>query len=449
MTTRVASRSAARRRAAAVTATAGAVALLASCSFFSTLNETTTGTTGKPKASTTTVAAAPTTVTGGPRPPKTLPGGFPAPLTLEGVKVKLTEMGKFDEPTAFTTRPGYPNYYVAERKGRVRQITVDLQYDKDGKLLRKGIWFERGYVLDLSREISHDGERGMYGIAFSSDGRTMFVSWTAKDGKFRVSSWQVYDYSVDGSTRKDILTIDHPSNVNVGGTLAMGPDGFLYVGVGDGGGGDPQGHAQDPKSLLGKILRIDPGGGIGDFPYGIPDNNPFKDGSAGAPEVWSLGLAKPRTFSFDRITHDLWVPDSSGTNEEVSWVPVDGYGFTAKGANFGWNRVDGTKPVNGASAPAGAVAPVLERAHTDGTCGIVGGHLYRGLNVLPMAGAYIYGDYCTGEIRGLITDGPTVLDDRGLGVSVPGQNLAGFGEDEAGELWVLLYDGRIMKLEAA
>lgn len=436
------------RRIASAAAVTACLAT-SSCSFFQGLESATTDTTRPKAASTTTKTLVPPSEPS--NTPKTLPGGFPAPVSLEGVRVKLTEIGKIEEPTAFTTRPGYPNYYLTERIGHVRQLTVDLQYDRDGKLIHKGLYIERGYVLDLAREVSTDGERGMYGIAYSTDGRTMFVSYTDKDGRFRVSSWRVYDYSVDPSTRKDILTIDHPRTDHIGGTLVMGPDGFLYVGTGDAGGqGDPDGSAKDPKNLLGKILRIDPEGASGDAGYAVPDSNPFKDGQAGAPEVWALGVSNPKHFSFDKITKDLWVPDVAGTDvEEITFLPIDGYGVAGKGANLGWNVMNGSKPLAGGTPPAEAVPPLFEYPHAAGECGVVGGYLYRGIAILPIAGAYVYGDFCTGEIRGLIANNGRVLDQRGLGISVPPRTLAGFGETDDGELWVLTFDGTISRLDPA
>jgi len=404
-------------------------------------------TTGGPRGT----AAALTTVPAAARPPYTLPGGFPAPASLEPVRTTLTEIGKVEGPTAFTSRPGYPNYYITERKGRVRQLTVDQQFDRDGKLMRTGLYIERGYVLDIAREVSTDGERGMLGLAFSTDGRTIYVSYTDRDGRIKVSSWRIFDYAVDYSSRKDILTIDHPRTERNGGTLAVGDDGFLYIGTGDGGGeGDPDNNAQNTKSLLGKILRIDPQGGLGDMPYGVPPGNPFRDGTNGAPEVWAYGLANPWGFRFDLVTGDLWVPDVAALSiEEVTKLPRDGNGAAGRGANMGWNALQGNGVTEGKTTPAGAVPPAFEYAHFGGECGIIGAGMYRGLAMPGLAGAFVYGDLCTGQIRGVLTDGVAVFDQRDLGASLPPNQLAGWGQTDDGELWVLAADGRILRLDPA
>lgn len=440
------SRARTRTRAGAAVAMLGVASLLGGCVDLGGSTETTDTT----KARTSTSTTPKVSIASGPRPPKMLPGGvFAAPTSLEGVGLRLTEIGKIEAPTGFTTRPGYPNLYLTERNGHVRQLTVDIQYDNDGNVRHTGYYVERGYVLDIARDVSTQGERGMLGIAFSSDGRTIFVSYTDRDGRLRVSSWKVGDYSVDYDTRKDLLTIDHPREERIGGGLVMGPDGFLYIGTGDGGGlGDPDQNAQNTHSLLGKILRIDPGGGLGNFPYGIPDTNPFRDGVDGAPEVWSYGLANPWRFTFDRITRDLWIADVGALDiEEIDFAPVDGNGLAARGANFGWNKMQGSRPT-GDETPDDAVGPVFEYAK-GADCAVVGGALYRGLAVPGMAGAYIYGDFCSGQIRGLITDGGSVLDHRELGISVPPNTLSAFGETNDGEIWVLSLDGRIFRIDPA
>lgn len=382
------------------------------------------------------------------RPPKTIPGGFAAPLTLEGIGLKLTEIAKVDQPTAFTSRPGWPHHYVTERPGRVRQLSVDQQRDRDGNVMRTNLYVERGYVLDIAREVSTDGERGLLGLAFSSDGRTLFVSFTDRDGRLRVSSWKMGDYAVDTSTRRDLLTIDHPNSDRNGGRLALGADGFLYVATGDGGGPTGDGNAQNTTSLLGKILRIDPGGGLGDFPYGIPDSNPFRDGAFGAPEIYAYGMANPAHFSFDLLTFDLWVPDLGVEVDEVNELPSNGPGTAGRGANLGWNALQGKWPIAGGPAvPPDAIPPVFEVDHAEGRCRLVGGYVYRGLAQRGMAGAYVYGDSCTGQISGLITDQGKVVDQRPLGISVPPDRLAGFGETPDGELWVLSLDGPIYRID--
>jgi hypothetical protein len=215
--------------------------------------------------------------------------------------------------------------------------------------------------------------------------------------------------------------------------LAFGPDGYLYVGTGDGGGGgDPDGNAQAPGSLLGKLLRLDVRGGAAGQPYGIPPSNPFVGRPGARPEVWALGLRNPWRFAFDRETGDLFVADVGQANyEEVNLQRAGSPG----GANYGWNRMEGLHCYGAAACDQGGLTlPIAEYDHSRGDCSITGGYVYRGSAVPGLRGAYVYGDYCTGRIWALRRDGggawaQTLLLDTPLAVS-------SFGEDEAGELCV-------------
>jgi glucose/arabinose dehydrogenase len=252
--------------------------------------------------------------------------------------------------------------------------------------------------------------------------------------------------TADASSRRRLHDVpDFAANHN-GGAVAVGPDGFVYYAMGDGGGGgDPQGTGQDPNDLLGSLLRIDPEAGSADgAPYAIPDGNPFKNGG-GAPEVWAFGLRNPWRFSFDRATGDLWIGDvGQNAYEEIDLLPRTSGG--GRGANLGWSEMEGLEPFDGGSEPADHVAPIFTYGRDGGGCTVIGGYVYRGASIPALQGAYVYGDYCLGELRGLLAENGAVSDERGLGQVVSG--LVGFGEDTSGELYAVSLGGSVYRLEA-
>lgn len=284
-----------RRRLAALLATA---ALAVGCGVVDDTNAT-TGTTRQPAPIVTAPGAAPALP-----PPVAVP-------TLAGIALKTNLIADVYEPVAFAARNGSDTLYIAQKDGRVKQIRAEKQFNRDGS--ERGAFYRLDInpILDISRSTRDEGERGLLGLTFSSDGRRLYLLYTAaKSGNITVDEYTMNDDAIDRSTRRNLLDIEHPNPNHNGGQLAVGSDGFLYVGMGDGGGeGDPDNHAQDPHSVYGKILRIDPEGGNKDTPYSIPAGNPYRDGVAGAPEVWSLGLRNPWRFSFDRLTKDLWIGD--------------------------------------------------------------------------------------------------------------------------------------------
>jgi glucose/arabinose dehydrogenase len=299
--------------------------------------------------------------------------------------------------------------------------------------------------LDIAAKVVSGGERGLLGLAFHpgypNPGR-FFVYYTqAADGAIVIAEYSVSSNpDVANTTEKVLLTIPHPgfSNHN-GGMLAFGPDGFLYAGVGDGGGGnDPGNNAQNVEQLLGKILRIDinPPQGSG-LAYVSPPTNPFYGALVpGRDEIFALGMRNPWRFSFDRLTGQQWVADvGQGSREEVD-TPI------VNGGNYGWRVYEGTACTNvdpGLCNPANYIAPVFEYTHVNGRCSITGGYVYRGSqNVFP-AGTYVYGDYCTGEIFTWNGSAQALLLDTTL-------NISSFGEDEAGELYVVNLGGSISRL---
>jgi glucose/arabinose dehydrogenase len=238
------------------------------------------------------------------------------------------------------------------------------------------------------------------------------------------------------------LFVDQPFSNHNGGALAFGPDGYLYVALGDGGSaGDPMGNAQSLSTLLGKLLRISPRPSGGE-PYSIPPDNPFVGWSGARPEIWAYGLRNPWRFSFDAATGDLWIGDV-GQNawEEIDLEPAGSDG----GSNFGWDRLEGTHPFEGGSAP-GSVPPVFEYANGAGSCAVTGGYVYRGALIPALAGAYVFADYCRGRLEALVPGKGRAMEARALGPRVDA--LASFGEDARGELYVLSLAGTVSRIAA-
>jgi glucose/arabinose dehydrogenase len=338
-----------------------------------------------------------------------------------------------------TWRSGDPSIYVAERVGRVRRIRVTIRQNRPPTFR-----LERTPVVDISGEVLTDGERGLLGIAFSSDGRRLYFAYTGTDANQHVDEITLSGDRVDSDTRRRLLDVpDFASNHN-GGDLAVGPDGFLYYAMGDGGGGgDPQGTGQNPTDLLGSLLRIDPEAGSAAGPaYGIPTGNPFVAGG-GAPEVWAFGLRNPWRISFDRATGDLWIGDVGQNRiEEIDYLPRATGG--GRGANLGWSEMEGNEPYEGGVVPELHVPPILTYGHDGGACSVTGGYVYRGPAIPALQGAYVYGDFCLGQLRALLLENGAVADEQPLGPTVP--NLVAFGEDSTGELYAVSLDGPVYRI---
>ena len=365
----------------------------------------------------------------------------PGPTSLDGVTVRLEELGRVDKPVALVPRTGSDDLYVAEQSGKVRAVRVTKTIDPRTRAVTKVTWtVDPASVLDLSDETRADGERGLLGITFSSDGRRLYTDYTDLDGNTHVVEFPMTGErgdTADTRNRRELLFVTQPFPNHNGGGLAFGPDGFLYIGMGDGGGaGDPSGNGQNTGALLGKVLRIDPDATTGDEPYAIPEGNPFADGSGGAPEVWLYGVRNPWRFSFDTLTNDLWVADV-GQNEveELDLLVAGSDGTAGRGANLGWNLAEGTRPFGGGTAPSGATGPIFEYHHEGGNSAVIGGFVYRGIPALQ--GTYIFGDYCVGELRGLLQRNGVKLDERSLGATIPGRSLTSFGQDADGELYAM------------
>jgi glucose/arabinose dehydrogenase len=330
--------------------------------------------------------------------------------------------------------------YVAERPGRVRPVTIS------------GAGGDQSYavgapVLDISDNVVADGERGLLDIEFSDDGGTLYVHYSlAPSGDTRVAAYTMAGDAVDTGSYRELLAVEDPFPNHNGGELEIGPDGYLYIALGDGGGGgDPEGNGQDTQALLGKILRIDPERPSGGEAYGIPSDNPFADGAGGRAEVWLYGVRNPWRFSFDRATGDLWIADV-GQNEweEIDLLPAAA--GSGRGANLGWNEMEGTHPFEGGSNPEGGVLPVFEYSHEEG-CSVSGGVVYRGAAVSGLGGAYLFGDYCQGDVRALRVQDGEVTEERTFDAHV--DELVSFAEDADGEVYALSLQGGIYRLDGA
>jgi len=298
-------------------------------------------------------------------------------------------------------------------------------------------------MVDISAETVAGGERGLLGI--TADAESLYVNFTDLGGDTNIDAF-VLDPDGRPGERHQLLLIEQPFGNHNGGGLAIGPDGHLYIGMGDGGsGGDPLGAGQDPNQILGSLLRIDPTPGAGS-PYAIPADNPYADGVNGRPEIFAIGLRNPWRFSFDPITDDLWIADV-GQNQ---WEEVDlllganGYGL---GANLGWNLREGTREFSG-ERPAANVDPVFEYPHAGSTpsgCSISGGVVYRGLEIPDLIGSYVFGDYCESSLWALsIVDDAVVFRD----LEVPIRDLVGITTDADGELLALSLGGDVIRVVA-
>ena len=345
---------------------------------------------------------------------------------LADVKVRLAPVATLEQPVAMAVRAGDPDLYVAEKTGRVVAIHA-------GKVLSRP-------VLDLTGQVSSGSEQGLLGIVFSPDGHFLYVNLTDTSGNTQVLSFSMGAHVADAASRRDVLEVDQPFSNHNGGDLAFGPDGYLYIGLGDGGSeGDPNGNGQSLTTLLAKMLRIAPRTS-GAVPYTIPPDNPFVGKANVRPEIWAYGLRNPWRYSFDRATGDLWIGDvGQNTWEEIDLQPAGSPG----GENYGWNRLEGTHPYQG-DAPPGAVPPVDEYPHTGGGCAVTGGYVYRGSAIPGLVGAYVFSDFCLGRIEAIRVRNGNVIDQADLGLSVG--SVSSFGQDDDGELYVLSLAGDLYRL---
>ncbi len=359
-------------------------------------------------------------------------GGSSSPGSLQAEEPSLVlerafPVLSFVQPVAMLQAPEDDSrWFVVEKAGRV------LVLANDDAVQAASVFIDISDLVEAG-----PSEAGLLGMAFHpqfNGNGEVFLSYTAAGPGgavpliSRVSRFLMTagGNRLDPATEEILLSVDQPFTNHNGGNIAFGPDGFLYIGLGDGGsGGDPQGNGQNTETLLGAMLRID----VDTDPlYGIPADNPFVQGG-GRPDIYAWGLRNPWRFAFDRVTGDLWAGDVGQNRlEEVDRI--------VSGGNYGWNRFEGTLCFAGECNPAGLIPPLAEYTHGEG-CSITGGFVYRGTEMPDLAGTYLYGDFCTGTLWGLDsgTDGTLpsrVLVDSSLSIS-------SFAEGNDGELFVLDY----------
>lgn len=339
------------------------------------------------------------------------------------------------ESPLFVTAPaGDDRLFIVERPGRIR-------------ILRSGRLLDTPF-LDIVDRVSTGGERGLLGLAFHPDYAVnghFYVNYSDRDGNTRVErfSASVDPDRADPASATLVLAIDQPYANHNGGMIAFGPDGMLFIGMGDGGSAnDPHGNGQDRTTLLGAMLRLDVDGGD---PYAVPADNPFVGQAGARGEIWALGLRNPWRFSFDRSGTRLYIADV-GQN---AWEEIDVVDASQAGLNFGWNVMEGTHCFGAGNCDRGGLTlPAVEYGHDQG-CSVIGGYVYRGSALPNLAGHYFYSDWCRGWLRSFRVDGAgTVSDHTEWPVGDIGNPL-GFGEDAAGELYIASQNGRVYRLERA
>lgn len=357
---------------------------------------------------------------------------------LSDAAITLTTVAELESPLAMATRADGDELYVAEREGRVRILRPDGD----------GFTVEDQPVIDISGDVVTESELGLLGLAFSEDGSGLYLSYSNSDADHRLVEYTMDGDVAEPDSRRELIAYDDQYGNHNGGQVTLGPDGLLYWSLGDGGGaGDPLSSGQDPTDLFGSLLRIDPEGGGGDAAYGIPSDNPFADGADGRPEVYLYGVRNPWRFSFDSATGDLWIGDvGQDQYEEVDWLPADeGAGL---GANLGWSEVEGDEPFDGGEVSEAFVEPIYVYSHDEGGCSVTGGYVSRGEALRGLYGAYVFGDYCAGEVRALVQRDGELLDEATL-APVPGGSLVSFGEGPDGTLYALSNSGQISRIDPA
>jgi glucose/arabinose dehydrogenase len=334
-------------------------------------------------------------------------------------------------PVHVAAPPGDARLFIVEKTGRIRIL-------QGGQVVATPF-------LDLSGAVSGGSEQGLLSVAFhpqyAANGRFV-VNYTDQGGDTQVVEYRVSGDPdrADPASARTLLTVAQPFSNHNGGLVVFGPDGMLYIGMGDGGGGgDPQRSGQNLSTLLGKLLRLTPDGAV-------PADNPFTGQGGARGEIWAYGLRNPWRFSFDRETGDLYIADV-GQNRLEEVHAVRGAG---RGLNYGWNVMEGSDcfaPSSGCDR-TGLTLPVLTYDHGEG-CSVTGGHVYRGAAIPALRGLYFYSDYCSGFVRSFRFSGDGAADQRRWADLEPGagdRNVTSFGEDAAGEIYLTTAGGNVYKI---
>ena len=429
-------------------------------------------------------------------------GAGPTSITKSFRAIEVSK--GFNKASNIVSRPMRNQLWITQRSGAVRVIEIETAWSLElGQTQRGALKAYPTPIFDLSGDISTEGERGLLGIAFATDARTLFLSYVNKKGELVIASWTVADPApppvtippstapaptvpgapptssttstttttttttttaaptttltipvlpapiVDPASKRVLLTIPREGTTNYSGQLTLGRDGYLYIGVGDSPNGSADKTAQNTESLLGKILRIDPSGekASATDPYAIPPDNPYAK-SGGSPQIWTIGAQNPLRFSFDRANGNMWVADAGRSQfGEIDYLPASKGG--GAGANLGWPFKEGKEPGPSPSgAPSSLEAPIAVSPTTGSDCPIIGGFVYRG-SVTELQGVYIYGDFCGGTIKGLLQRKGIVLDDKAIGPQAGAKSLVAFAEDNQGELYFVTAGGSVQRLVAA
>ena len=378
-----------------------------------------------------------------PAPPPALTPAAPRLETLRLAPVLEGEESlKFMGLTSPTNlvQTDYGDVVVSDQSGLV------LSFDETA-LRRESEHIFYAEFLDIRDRVNARGsEEGLLGLALAPDGLSrLYVYYSADNPRRSVVSRFYYSRrskSADPDTELVILEVPQPYANHNGGQLAFGPDGYLYIGLGDGGSaGDPRGNGQDTSTLLGSILRIDVSESSAEQPYAIPPDNPFADGG-GRGEIWAYGLRNPWRFSFDRDTGELWTGDV-GQNR---WEEID---LIQRSGNYGWNTLEGNhcfSPRDGCDRE-GTIPPVWEYSLDGQPCSVIGGYVYRGATIPWLTGAYVYGDFCSGKVYGLRYADGMVTEHKELADT--GLRIMSFAQDNDSELYLLSQGDGIYRLAAA
>ena len=365
------------------------------------------------------------TVTPGTLPPPPPPPPPSGPPGLQEIASGL----RF--PLHLSSPPGDERLFVLEKAGVIRVI-------KAGALLAAP------YLDITSKVLSSGGEQGLLGLAFFPDYATtgrFLIHYTDQSGTSQISMFRVSaNPDVADPAETVVLSVTRPGHAHNGGQILFGPDGYLYIGLGDGDDSDG-GRGQSLEDLLASILRIDVSGGTG---YTVPADNPFVATPGARPEVWSYGLRNPWRFTFDRATGDLYIGDVG----ESQWEEVN-YSSAAEGAgrgiNYGWSRMEGRHCIRASGCGEELTLPVVEYSHSEG-CSVTGGYVYRGATLPSLQGRYFYADYCGGWVRSLRMEGGVAVEETEWPQLEPGGLITSFGEDTAGELYLTTQEGSVYKI---
>ncbi len=366
--------------------------------------------------------------------------GFTGSVTLtvepaapaEPVVLGLEEVATgVDFPTYLTSPPGDSRLFILEKDGVIRLV-------KDGALLDQPF-------LDIRNQVSKGAEQGLLGLAFFPDYATsgrFIVHYTELSGASRIAQFRVSadPDRADPASESPVLVVSRPGIAHNGGQVVFGPDGMLYIGLGDGDDSDG-GRGQSLSELLAAILRIDVSSGS---PYQVPPDNPFVGMPGARAEVWSYGLRNPWRFSFDPATSDLYIGDvGEGHWEEINYASAaDGAG---RGVNYGWSRMEGAHCLRDGCDQAGLTLPVVEYDHTNG-CSVTGGYVYRGAVLTGFQARYFYADFCGGWVRSFRIEGGLAVEHTEWPELRPGGVVTSFGLDAAGEMYLLTGQGAVFKI---